>query len=43
MPQVIEQFRAQIDGSSDQIPMIPAAAVNGYWYQDAGLVNTYQP
>ncbi len=43
MEQVIKQFRDQLDGRSDQIPAIPADAVNGYWYQSAGLVNTYQP
>ncbi len=43
MEQVIKQFRDQLDGRSDQIPAIPADAVNGYWYQSAGLVNTYHP
>ncbi len=43
MVQVIQQFREQLDGRSQQIPTIPAEAVNGYWYQNAGLVNTYQP
>lgn len=42
MEQVVAQFRNQLDGGSDQIPVIPADAVNGYWYQNAGLVNTYQ-
>lgn len=41
MSQVIEQFRQVIDGQSNQIPAIPADAVNGYWYKSAGLVNTY--
>tara|TARA_R110002167_G_scaffold15727_1_gene62416 strand:- start:7228 stop:8118 length:891 start_codon:yes stop_codon:yes gene_type:complete len=43
MVQVVQQFRDQLDGRSSQIPTIPAEAVNGYWYQNAGLVNTYQP
>jgi collagenase-like PrtC family protease len=43
MAQVVQQFRDQLEGSSTQIPVIPADAVNGYWYQNAGLVNTYQP
>ncbi|MEH6471191.1 MAG: U32 family peptidase [Halopseudomonas sp.] len=43
MVDVVGQFHQQLDGSSTQIPMIPADAVNGYWYQNAGLVNTYQP
>ncbi|MEH6649185.1 MAG: U32 family peptidase [Motiliproteus sp.] len=43
MAQVVAQFRDQLDGDSDQIPVIPADAVNGYWYKNAGLVNTYQP
>lgn len=43
MEEVVGQFRAQLDGDSSQIPVIPADAVNGYWYQNAGLVNTYQP
>ncbi|OMH32057.1 U32 family peptidase [Motiliproteus sp. MSK22-1] len=41
MAEVIEQFRSVIDGESKQILAIPADAVNGYWYKDAGLVNTY--
>ena len=43
MELVIEQFRDQLDGRASQIPVIPEDAVNGYWYQNAGLVNTYQP
>ncbi len=39
--QVIQQFRGVIDGDSNQILTIPADAVNGYWYKNAGLVNTY--
>lgn len=41
MVQVIQQFRGVIDGNSQQIPTIPADAVNGYWYKNAGLVNTH--
>ena len=41
MADVIKQFRNVIDGESNQILAIPADAVNGYWYKDAGLVNTY--
>ncbi|MEH6825367.1 MAG: U32 family peptidase [Motiliproteus sp.] len=43
MAPIIQQFREQLDGTSRQIPVIPADAVNGYWYQNAGLVNTHQP
>ena len=39
---VIDQFRQVIDGQSSQIMAIPSDAVNGYWYKNAGLVNTYQ-
>ncbi len=39
---VIQQFRDQLSGNSPQIPAIPSDAVNGYWYQSAGLVNTHQ-
>ncbi|MCW8884308.1 MAG: U32 family peptidase, partial [Motiliproteus sp.] len=42
LEQVIEQFRQVIDGQSSQIMAIPADAVNGYWYKNAGLVNTHQ-
>ncbi|WP_421868937.1 U32 family peptidase [Motiliproteus sp.] len=42
MASVIKQFRDQLDGNSNQIPIIPQDAVNGYWYDDAGLVNTHQ-
>ncbi len=42
MAEVIAQFRGAIDGSGNQIPTIPADAVNGYWYKNAGLVNTYR-
>ncbi len=42
MAQVIKQFRDQLEGRSEQISMIAAEAVNGYWYQNAGLVNTHQ-
>jgi len=42
MAAVIKQFRDVIDGQSSQILAIPADAVNGYWYKNAGLVNTYE-
>ena len=41
MAAVIKQFRDVIDGQSSQILAIPADAVNGYWYKNAGLMNTY--
>ncbi len=39
---VIQQFRDQLSGNGTQIPAIPSDAVNGYWYQSAGLVNTHR-
>jgi len=41
MDAVIRQYREQLDGGGASIPVIPADAVNGYWYKDAGLVNTH--
>ncbi|HEY5718605.1 MAG TPA: U32 family peptidase [Motiliproteus sp.] len=41
MVEVIQQYRSQLDGGATAIPTIPVDAVNGYWYQDAGLVNTH--
>ncbi len=37
MREVIDSYRARIDGGQDAITVISADTVNGYWYSDAGM------
>ncbi|MEH6822387.1 MAG: U32 family peptidase [Motiliproteus sp.] len=37
MSEVIDRYRARIDGRQDAIAAVSADTVNGYWYNDAGM------